>query len=191
MNVEIEQKYRALHGPELVDKLKRLNAEFEEPIEQADQYFSHPARDFAKTDEALRLRRSGEENRVTYKGPKHDAASKTRNELELPLPAGKNTAKDFTELFTALGFSPVREVRKQRRVAKLKWKNHDVEVALDEVDGLGQFVELEFRAQADNRAGAIQQLAPLAAELGLKTVERRSYLELLLAKDAGTGKTQG
>ena len=182
MNIEVEQKFRASHSAELINRLKRLGARFDEPVLETDQYFAHPCRDFAKTDEALRLRKIDARNFVTYKGPKLDQKTKTRNELEFPLESGEQSAHDFCELLTTLGFSPVREVRKRRQLAELKWKGHDVEVALDDVEGLGQFVELEFVVDADNRADAMEQLAPLAAELGLNEVERRSYLELLLAK---------
>jgi adenylate cyclase class 2 len=182
MNVEIEQKFRASHSQELLRRLERMGANVEEPLVQVDQYFNHPCRDFATTDEALRLRRIDARNFVTYKGPKHDKTTKTRNELEFPLEPGEQSASDFCELLHQLTFRPVREVRKTRRVARLKWRGHDVEVALDDVDGLGQFVELEFAADSDNRADAMNQLAPLAAELGLTDVERRSYLELLLEK---------
>ena len=53
-----------------------------EPAEQVDTYFSHPARDFAATDEALRIRSIDQENFVTYKGPKLDATTKTRREID-------------------------------------------------------------------------------------------------------------
>jgi len=180
MNLEVEQKFHARHTAELLHRLKRLDARFGEPMEQVDQYFSHPCRDFAETDEALRLRRIDARNFVTYKGPKLDTKTKTRHELEFPLVSGEQSADDFCELLAALGFSRVLEVRKRRQLAMLKWQGHDVEVALDEVEGLGQFVELEFIADAENRADALEQIAPLAAELGLEAVERRSYLELLL-----------
>ncbi|HEX4000154.1 MAG TPA: class IV adenylate cyclase [Pirellulales bacterium] len=184
MNIEVEQKYRGAHGAELMNRLERLGAKFADEALQADQYFAHPCRDFAKTDEALRLRRIDARNFVTYKGPKLDQNTKTRRELEFPLESGERSAHDFCELLTALGFSLVREVRKRRRVAMLNWKGHPVEAALDDVEGLGQFVELEFTSQAGDRSEAMEQLAPLASELGLQSVERRSYLELLLAADA-------
>jgi adenylate cyclase class 2 len=184
MHIEVEQKFRAAHSADLLAGLERLGAVFEEPVEQIDQYFAHPARDFAQTDEALRIRRIGDRNFVTYKGPKLDATTKTRRELELPLADGAAGAERFAELLTALGFSRVREVRKSRRIANVEWRGHEIEVALDDVDRLGQFVELEIVTDSDGSNAARDLIASLAAELGLKTVERRSYLELLLAAEA-------
>jgi len=184
MHIEVEQKFRAIHSLTLLARLERLGAVFEEPVVQVDQYFAHPARDFAHTDEALRIRRVGEQNLVTYKGPKLDATTKTRRELELPLTDGAQAADQFAELLAALGFSWVRDVRKSRRVANVEWRGREIEVALDDVGRIGQFVELEIVTDADGANAARDQLASLAAELGLKTVERRSYLELLLAAES-------
>jgi adenylate cyclase, class 2 len=176
MHIEVEQKFRAEHTSGLVARLERLGAVFEEPIVQVDRYFAHPARNFAQTDEALRIRRVGKRNFVTYKGPKLDATTKTRRELELPLTPGAQAAEVFVELLEALGFSSVREVRKTRRAAHVPWRGSEIEVALDDVDRVGQFVE-----DSENPTAARELVASLAAELGLETVERRGYLELLLA----------
>jgi adenylate cyclase class 2 len=46
---------------------------------------------------------------------------------------------------------------------------------------VGRFVELEIQTDADTLREAQTSLIALAAELGLTNVERRSYLEMLLA----------
>ena len=85
MKLEVEQKFAVPDLGQLQTRLLELGAKAGEPQLQVDQYFAHPARDFAQTDEALRIRRIGQSNFVTYKGPKIDATTKTRRELELPL----------------------------------------------------------------------------------------------------------
>jgi adenylate cyclase class 2 len=167
-----------------VQKIAELGAAFASPVEQVDRYFGHPARDFAQTDEALRIRRIGEENRITYKGPKIDTATKTRRELELPLASGAQALEDFSTLLEALGFRRVAEVRKLRRVAVLHWKGCEVEAALDDVTQVGRFVELELSADEAGLDAARECLGSLAAKLGLEASERRSYLEMLLARTA-------
>src|SRR5262249_34999461 len=149
---------------------------------QLDRYFNHPSRDFAQTDEALRLRQVGQSNFITYKGPKLDATTKTRREIELPLPAGDEMLKHYAELLTALGFRPVAEVHKTRRQVHLAWQGREIEIALDNVTGLGDFIELELSTDETDIESAKGAIASLAAELGLTDSERRSYLELLLAK---------
>ena len=180
MQFEVERKYRIADLAPLLARLAQLGAEPGEPESQLDCYYAHPARDFAETDEALRLRRAGAANRITYKGPKVGAEGKTRRELELALPPGDDALADFGRLLEALGFRPVATVQKRRRKAHLAWQGQTVEVSLDEVQGLGTFVEFELSADDDRVPQAEAALTSLAATLPLGQSERRSYLELLL-----------
>lgn len=187
---EVEQKYRVADPSILEARLVALAARFREPIHQVDRYFAHPCRDFARTDEALRLRRVGDLVAVTWKGPRIDSAVKTRRELELglaqvpPLPGGPRggqaTLDRWSELLEALGFRPVQEVAKRRRPARVPWRGTEVEVALDSVAGLGEFLELELQASPGELPQAAACIESLARELGCTDCERRSYLELVL-----------
>jgi adenylate cyclase class 2 len=196
MKYEVEMKFAVADMGVLESRLGVLGGAAGEPQTETDAYFAHPARDFAKTDEALRIRRKGTANFITYKGPKLDAATKTRREIDLPLPPGEESAQNWIELLTSLGFTTVGEVRKSRRKAHVEWQRRRIEVSLDEVQGLGQFVELElvvdepptdeaFGPRPSGASSALdaarQCIASLAVELGLAGSERRSYLELLLA----------
>jgi adenylate cyclase, class 2 len=182
MSIEVEQKFAVDDHREIQRRLEQLGAHEVGIVEQVDRYFNHPARDFAQTDEALRLRRVGEANFITYKGPKLDAATKTRREIELPLGAGTKHAGEYAELLTALGFRLSGEVQKTRRIMHVNWQDHTVEVALDNVANLGSFVELEISVDEHQVDPAKSAIVSLAAELKLSQNERRSYLELLLAK---------
>ena len=115
MQWEVEQKFAITAELAIHAKLVALGVELGSPVQEADHYFNHPARDFAKTDEALRLRVKGESNLITYKGPKIDATTKTRKEIELPLPPENEVIQQFRLLLETLGFRPVATVIKQRR----------------------------------------------------------------------------
>jgi len=78
MKYEVEKKFPVADLAEIVPKLDQLRATFSDPVLQIDRYFAHPVRDFSSTDEALRIRSVADENRITYKGPKIDATTKTR-----------------------------------------------------------------------------------------------------------------
>ena len=84
---EVECKYPVDDLPRVEIALARMGAKIGAPVRQTDKYFAHPSRDFAATDEALRIRVSGEENYITYKGPKVDATTKTRREIDFLLPS--------------------------------------------------------------------------------------------------------
>ena len=180
MHLEVEQKFPLAHPQGVIDKLAGLGVALPAAVEQADLYFNHPAKNFKETDEALRIRREGEKNRITYKGPKLDAQTKTRREIELPLADGDEAFRQFAELLVVLGFVRVFEVRKRRQEVEITWKEQRVHVALDDVTGLGRFVELEISAGSEQLAAAKACLASLAEFLNLHDSERRGYLDLLL-----------
>ncbi|MDX1963209.1 MAG: class IV adenylate cyclase [Pirellulales bacterium] len=177
---EVEQKFPIQDPLALRNRLSRLGAEWGHSLEQVDRYFNHPARDFAVTDEALRLRSVDTENWVTYKGPKLDATTKTRREIELPLAPGVHLPDRYHELLEALGFCPVLEVRKRRTPGELLFQDKKITLAWDEVVGLGNFLEIELMATDGELSTAKAILGELAQTLELVHSERRSYLELLL-----------
>jgi adenylate cyclase class 2 len=151
---------------------------------EADHYLNAPDRDFARTDEALRIRQQGETYVITYKGPKLDRTTKTRLEIEVPLGPGAATIAEAIALFQALGYRPTATICKTRTTYEVQLPAFRATVCLDEVEGVGTFVELEILAPEEQLAEAHTALHELAKQLGLSDSERRSYLELWLAKHA-------
>jgi adenylate cyclase class 2 len=179
MSFEVEVKYRDVDHDRLAAALRALGAEAVAGVEQEDSYLNHPARDFAATNEAFRIRRVGDDNRVTYKGPKEGGPTKTREEIEIPFDAGPERYEELARLFDLLGFRRVAVVRKRRVAFRLRFEGHDLEVALDQADGLGDFAEIEAIALGrDDLPKAQQAVLDLAAKLGLTAVEPRSYLRM-------------
>jgi adenylate cyclase class 2 len=182
MPFEVEQKHRVVNMIALRSRLTERGVVIGPPVRQSDCYFAHPSRDFGNTDEALRIRTAGGESFVTYKGPKVDKTTKTRREIELPLDPHDTDGARFGELLDALGFRPVATVTKERRMFEVKRGPFAVEGALDDVEGVGQFIELELTADDAGLDAACRQIDELARELELGPSERRSYLELLLER---------
>lgn len=180
MTYEVELKFPLLSTASVLARLDELNAQPHEPVTQYDRYFSHPQRDFAQTDEALRIRTVDERSAVTYKGPLADKRTKTRREIEVPLQDGPDHARRFGDLLRALGFREFATVRKRRIVYHLDWEAWPLELALDEVDQLGTFLEIEILAEDEQRDAACDSILRLAERLGLENSERKSYLCLLL-----------
>jgi adenylate cyclase class 2 len=184
--VEVEQKYPVADFGPLEQKLHVLGAKEDASRDEEDQYFNAPDRDFATTDEALRVRRIADANFVTYKGPKRDSQTKTRTEIEVGLANGAQAAADFGMLLTHLGYRAVAFVPKHRRVFHLEREGFGMEITLDNVAGVGRFAELEIQADENTLPAARDVLLRAAEELGLQGAERRSYLELLLAARGGS-----
>ena len=72
--------------------------------------------------------------------------------------------------------------RKTRTPHELRWNDREFEIALDEVDELGWFLEVELIAEEGDLESAQQAVLALATEFGLRETERRSYLGMLLQK---------
>lgn len=182
MKYEVEQKFPVDSLSGIEAQLAAMGVGISSPRVEADLYYAHPTRDFAVTDEALRIRRADQGVFLTYKGPKVDATTKTRHEIELPLGSEPSSAEAWGSLLEALGFRPVAEVRKRRRKAIVAWQGRQIEMSLDELDQLGTFVELELIVASEEVEEAKAHVASLAQALGLARSERQSYLELLLQK---------
>lgn len=188
MSFEVEQKYPVAATAELTARLQQLGARPVEVQFQADCYYAHPQRDFARTDEALRLRSQGPRNTLTYKGPKIDADSKTRREVQTSLADGAAPAEAADALLRLLGFVPAGTVRKRRSLYYLGSGLEQVEIAVDDVEDVGQFVELEVVvASGPDEAAAIaeakRRLDDVAQQLALGQQVRASYLEMLLNRE--------
>ena len=182
MQLEIEQKFPVPDLQKARQTLESLGGTFDPPVRQIDWYFRHPTRDFVQTDEALRLRQVGDENCITYKGPKLDNETKTRRELELAFEPGEPTFAAWAELLEILGFVRGGDVSKVRISGSVPWDGSEVGLALDEVAGLGSFLELEIVSDENGLESAKKRLLGLAKKLGLGQSERRGYLDLLLSK---------
>ena len=179
--LEVEIRYRTADRAGVVARLHAMGAALAEDRTDADLYFDAPDRDMKATDEAFRLRRIGDRNRLTYKGPKRDAETRTRTEIEVPLADGAEVAADMERLLVALGYRPLVTVRKARQVYRFARGGFDLEACFDDVELVGPFVELEILAPEEQYEPAKAVLLRTAAELGLTEKETRSYLGMVLA----------
>lgn len=173
--LEIEAKAAIENKEEIKQRILEAGGKYIRVETQSDIYFAHPSRDFTKTDEALRIREAGNEYTLTYKGPKLDKLTKTREEIEIKL----DDPVPMAGVLKMLGFMEVAPVVKTRSHYTLG----DYQVALDEVEGLGHFIEIEKHADSYKPEELVELLKSLGVEES--KIERRSYLELLFEKQGG------
>lgn len=175
--IEVEVKAKIENFEDMKKKLENLGAIKSKKEFQEDIYFNSPIVDFAKSDEALRIRTTKENNStnifITYKGPKIDSKSKTREEIEIGI---EDSAK-CSKIFEHLGFIRVRAVKKDRQYYTYK----NFEISLDDVEGLDPYMEIEIALEDGNDYTIAQEkIFELFSELGVTDgFERTSYLELL------------
>lgn len=188
LEAELKASLGDLAAEELADRAAALGFLPEEQVQETDVYFNGTERDFRRTDEALRLRSvqrlpdGPRESLITYKGPKLDRVSNARTEYETGVSDGGTAQK----LLEALGYRPLAVVDKIRQT----YRREDVTLCLDEVAGLGRFLELEILVPGEEqREAAVSRLLALLEELGIPRdqLSRRSYLELLAEKQREQG----
>jgi adenylate cyclase class 2 len=177
--LEVEMKFESPGNDKVVEALKGMGARplFDGVME--DIYFSHPSRDFGSTDEAVRLRTCGADTEITYKGPRiMTSSTKAREELTVTV----SDSLSIRRMLERLGFSEFMSIRKKRSSFLLDKLRVDV----DEVEGLGQFVELELVTEDPSKAEALMALA--RNELALREQISETYLEMLLTMKGGLGR---
>ena len=175
--IEVEVKAKIRSFDEMRKKLDEIGAIKIKTERQEDRYFNSPVKDFAKTDEALRIRETRSDERhnlfITYKGPKIDKKSKTREEVEMEI----EDADKCSRIFENLGFKEVRTVVKDREY----YKYENYEISLDNVHGLKPYMEIEISLEDNSDYSKAQEsIFELFEKLGKNDgFERTSYLELL------------
>jgi adenylate cyclase class 2 len=184
MSYEVEQKFWVDHVPGLQQRLVELGARTGRIEQHSDTYYNHPCRDFAQTQEALRIRRIDNTPHITYKGTKLPGAVKARRELEWPLHPGDPDGRRTEELWQFLGFRSVATVSKTRQIYEFSGKWSEFTVVIDDVDRLGTFAEIELVVEGEAEIDAARdRILQLASTLGLTRDEPRSYLRMFLALD--------
>jgi len=172
---ELKARIEAL-GP-VREALMARGARHDEDREEHDVYYNHPARDFAVTDEALRVRYAAGTAVMTYKGAKLAGTRlKAREELNLAVEDGHV----LEAVLDRLGFRRTAIVRKRREL----WSLEGASIALDEVESLGTFAEVEIIGELGDET-VEERVHTIARSLGITGEPiTASYLELVL--DAGS-----
>ena len=174
----------------LEDTIKRLEQDgfcLAGTCREEDVYYNSAHYDLREHDKALRIRRVTDldtgKTRAEFncKGPKLDQVSVSRMELEMHL----ETPEILERILEELTFLPVPcAVRKTR----FTYTRGRVTVAVDRVEGLGNYLELEIIGQGEEqRPACLKEIEAVMKELGYeqKDTIRTSYLSMLQKKEEG------
>lgn len=138
--------------------------------------FRHP-NGFIDAKEQLRVRISSKYDSMCTKQEVSDTKSSqviARKELETKVGNGKTAL----ELFKALGYTVIASITKTRG----KYRYKEFEIALDEIQELGSFVEVELKEQVDDAKLGLQKIYRFLKDLGITecTHFEKSYFHLIL-----------
>lgn len=176
---EVEQKF-ALHDISAArQRIAELGGELRGTQSQRDVYFDAPDRSFLAAPESsewLRLRFQNDTVSLNYKlwHPLQAVVKTHCDEYETLVSNGE--AMRLT--LEALGYRELVVVSKRRE----EWVLGDALVAMDEVEGLGSFIELEYMGSGLSVAEAHSRLAATVRRLDLELgASHEGYPHQLLA----------
>lgn len=155
---ETEAKAKVKTHDGLEEKLKAMGFEY---IMETNEYNSmYDICGFLKNhDRALRLRKDETGCCITYKGKQGNSSYKHRREIEFRLPIFL-----YSIMYAILPKSL--EYEKKR----LTYKRNKCSVCLDDVKGLGKFVEVE---------GKEQEIGAILQQLGITETTKESYPQMI------------
>ncbi|NLZ31188.1 MAG: class IV adenylate cyclase [Methanomicrobiales archaeon] len=174
--LEVEAKFAVRDPGEVRARLRQKGVQMERRRREHDVYYNAPDRDFGETDEALRVRYDDAGVIMTYKGPKIRVGSaKAREEFNL----GVSSGETLEAILSRAGFRRAAVVTKIREFYEVGGAT----VTLDDVEGLGTFVEIEILTE-EGAEDAARQVGAIAGELGVEGPPIYvSYLEMLLDRE--------
>ena len=109
--LEVEAKIKVNSTDQVRSRLEEKEAIFDKKSRQKDIYFNSPVRDFAESDEALRIRNEDGFSEITYKGPKiKGTGAKAREEFNVEI----SDVDAFSQILQKIGFFKSTEVLKTR-----------------------------------------------------------------------------
>ena len=182
MNIEVEIKVKIDNFEEIKEKVSKIG-KLIKSIRQIDDYYVPSHRDFFARKphpiEWLRIRTNPDKVVWEYTrsiNQKEDGDYDYAEEYETEV-------KDKSELEKILGFL---DFKKSITIEKYReyWMCGGIEIALDNVTGLGYFIEAEAKGDFKNEAEAKEECIKFLEELGINNVEenriKTGYPELYL-----------
>lgn len=153
-------------------------------IQEKDVYFDDAQGQIRANGQALRIRKTMDmktgstAGQINFKGKKIDTLTMTRQELESIV----DKADICIQILEAVGFHKVfPKVIKDRTMLQYG----EMTACLDQVEGLGDFLELEILVDREEQKDAAQErIASVLETLGYSMADtvRRSYLSMLQEK---------
>lgn len=182
--LEVERKARVTAVPELETKILERGS-LEKEITKEDRYYLigwSPGRpiDF-ETDPIFRVRASGGRATLGWKARTFVGTTEVNEEREIDL-GDPDGLIEWLEGY--LGLEPFGIKRKHTRLFRLSGRLSRARVELNNVEGLGDFIEVEVMCEPPDRDEAVGLIDEVFGLLGIadEAVETRYYIDLLMGR---------
>jgi adenylate cyclase, class 2 len=164
---EVEVKAKLRNKDEVIKKLEALGCKFSKPITQKDTIFALPGTTFPADIGViiLRVRQQNGKYILTLKSRQSTGLDKLEREVTVPDP---KSASDFCE---ALGY------KKHMTFSKIRLKTNykGNEICIDEVEGLGTYIEMEEMTEEGSSEEIQNRLFEFLKTLGINDSDQEHY----------------
>jgi adenylate cyclase class 2 len=178
-DIEIEVKFPLKNTAELAARLNSIAKLAKKDVFQKDTYFIPAHRNFLAVKrpyEWLRLRETAKGAHFNYKHfyPENVEVTEYCDEFETNV----ESADAIRKILASLDFKDVVVVEKKRST----WMFKDVEIAIDDIKGLGPYIEAEAKKEFETPKKAKEYLRAILKEIGaeLGDEELRGYPFIIL-----------
>lgn len=164
MRQEIEVKVRVTDLAALASKLEANGCVLSDRVLQDDEIFANftPFDVFATGNTILRIRKSNNKILFTVKKSQTTDLDCLEREVEI------DNAEEMREAILLMGYYEAVRVKKYRQ----KTRYRDYEICLDEVDGLGSFVEIEKITENEEAEKVFNELLEILNGFGIQEEDR-------------------
>lgn len=172
---EIELKFKVDNLENIIKSLENSSCQISETIIQNDSIYVEDLNNVQSVEGSvwLRIRKTNDQIELNYK--KQHAKKMESEEIEF----GVDSYEKANEFLSALGYKKWVEVNKKRRYTKYKECN----VCIDQVEHLGDFVELELLIESNDAVDYEEKLLSIAESLGIDSSNRiNSHYDTMISE---------
>ena len=131
---------------DILEKIKKEGFQFSKDIVEEDTYFTDKNMTFIQDRVCLRTRKTNEDFlELTYK-PKTDNSTEKYGKKEVNLNINPKDYSDTKFILEELGYIEYVSFKKHRKIYKKIINNFEYNIMIDEIEGIGDFIELEILA---------------------------------------------
>ena len=182
MNIEVEIKVKIDNFEEIKEKVSKIG-KLVKSIKQIDDYYIPAHRDFFARKphpvEWLRIRTNPDKVVFEYDlsiNPKENGDHDYAEEYETEI----SNKEEFEKILGFLNFKKYVTIEKDREY----WMCGNIEVALDKVKNLGNFIEAEAKGDFEDEKEALKECKKFLSSLGINDIEinriKTGYPEMFL-----------
>lgn len=162
---EVEVKAHVKNIGDLEDKLIALGCVFSEPLRQDDRVYTKKGDSIGASYRGmivLRIRNQNGATILTLKQQQENEKDNIEREVRVDEP------DQMHDMLTIMGFDEAIRVKKVRRHCRYK----DTTICLDEVEGLGSFIEVEKLTEGEGGVKVQEELFQFLESLGVSRDQR-------------------